>query len=53
LISKVLPTGRLKEHPAYIDYWVGDALCFLLANVFTRPVAIIPFSGVLKLKLKT
>lgn len=53
LSSKVLPTGRLKELPAYIYYRLCEALCILLANVFTRPVAIDPFSGVLKLNLKT
>lgn len=53
LNSKVLPTGRLKELPTYIYYRVCEALRILLVNVFTRPVPIDPFSGVLKLNLKT
>lgn len=53
LSSKVLSTGRLKELPAYIYYRVCEALRILLANVFTRPVPIDPFSGVLQFNFKT
>jgi hypothetical protein len=53
LNSNMLPTGKLKELPGCIYYRVCEALRILFSSVFTRPVPIDPFSGVLQFNFKT